>query len=79
MRSESSWLQGGLKSKLLLRPTCALSKSIPLTPPGSSQAICRGVYSWVLCHSMHDASSASCFFKLRNPNCERPQPWDKAE
>ncbi|CAE7200645.1 FKBP9 [Symbiodinium sp. KB8] len=33
----------GLKSKLLLRPTCALSKSIPLT----------------------------------NPNCERPQPWDK--
>ena len=54
MRSETetSWLQGGLKSKLLLRPTCALSKSIPLTPPGSSRTLCRGVYSWVLFYAI---------------------------
>jgi len=36
-------LSSGLASKMLLRPTCALSKSIPLT----------------------------------NPDCERPQPYDK--
>lgn len=32
--SKKHLAQGGLASKLLLRPTCALSKSIPLTPPG---------------------------------------------
>ena len=34
LATQTPSLQGGLATKMLLRPTCALSKSIPLTRPG---------------------------------------------